>query len=73
MPIQSRGAAFAPPQKLAIGGRSRSYADPASLCGSGGWCYDLASCAGRAKGALGSTNPAKSKDGKALGVAAPYM
>lgn len=30
----------------------------------GGWCYNLADCAGRAKGALGSTNPAVSKDGK---------
>lgn len=39
----------------------------------GGWCYNLADCAGRAKGALGSTDPAKSKDGKTSNLGGGYM
>ena len=39
----------------------------------GGWCYNLNDCAGRAKGALGSTNPAKSKDGKTANLGGGYF
>ena len=39
----------------------------------GGWCYDLDSCLGRSKGALGSTNPAKSKDGKTANMEGGYF
>ena len=39
----------------------------------GGWCYNLADCAGRAKGALGSTDPTKSKDGKTSNLGGGYF
>ena len=39
----------------------------------GGWCYNLEDCAGRAKGALGSTDPAKSKDGKTSNLGGGYF
>ena len=38
----------------------------------GGWCYNLADCAGRAKGALGSTDPKKSKDGPTSNLGGGY-
>jgi hypothetical protein len=39
----------------------------------GGWCYNLADCAGRAKGALGSTDPKKSKDGPTSNLGGGYF
>ena len=39
----------------------------------GGWCYNLEDCAGRAKGALGSTTPAVSKDTKTSNLGGGYF